>query len=384
MTMRTTVGRLLAVLLLLGLLAGCTGGGAAEEDAGDEPALGGGSEDPAEVAGVESEEESEPATGGGEVLARVQDAGQLVCGVNDGLPGFGILTAEGDFEGFDVDFCRAVAAAVLGDPGAVEFRPLSADERFPALSSGEVDLLSRNTTWTATRDGENGARFLTTTFYDGQGMMVRADSGFTAVDDLTDTTICVTSGTTTELNLASRFTGIPYEPLVLPDNEAIQTAFIEQRCDGWTSDTSQLASVRSAFPAEQGGPESLVILDEVFSKEPLGPAVADGDDQWAQVVDWVVHSLVQAEEYGITQANVEQQAAGEDPAIRQFLGQPGGEDDAVLDPGLGLEPDFAVDVITAVGNYGEIFERNITPLGVERGLNALWTDGGLHYAPPYR
>jgi general L-amino acid transport system substrate-binding protein len=220
-------------------------------------------------------------------------------------------------------------------------------------------------------------------------MMVSADSGFTAIDDLTDSSICVLSGTTTELNLATRMEGITYTPLTFDENPLIQAAFIEGQCDGWTSDKSQLAGVRSAWPEDQGGPEALVILDEVFSKEPLGPAVLDGDPQWAQAVDWIILATIQAEEFGIDSTNVDTFADTEDASIRRFLGLEVTTDDgtAPFDPGLGLPVDFAAQVIAAVGNYGEIYDRNVgpgTPLDLPRGLNALWTDGGLLYAPPYR
>lgn len=323
------------------------------------------------------------------LLADVQSRGSLLCGVNETVPGFGFLNADGSRAGFDIDYCRAVAAAVLGDPEAVEFVPLDAQQRFTALASGEIDVLIRNTTFTATRDGGEGATFLSTTFYDGQGMMVFSDSGFAAMEDLADTAICVLSGTTTELNLATRFAGIPYEPLTFEDNGVLQPAFVSGQCDGWTSDKSQLAGIRSAFPEDQGGPEALTILEETFSKEPLGPAVRDGDSQWAQIVDWVVNATILAEELGITSENVETFADTENADIRRLLGLEIESDDgtAVFDAGLGLEPGWAATVIGAVGNYGEIFNRNVgpeTPLGLERLLNDLWTNGGLLYSPPFR
>ena len=283
--------------------------------------------DPADVASRSEEtatEEAPVAGGEGETLASVTEAGTIVCGANTEVPGFGALDENGDFVGFDTDFCRALGAAVLGDPAAVEFRPLNSDQRFPALKSGEVDVLIRNTTWTATRDGSEGATFLTPNFYDGQGMMVNADAGFTALADMADTTICVTSGTTTELNLAARFAreSIAYTPSVFPDNETLQEAYIAEQCDGWTSDKSQLAGIRSAWPADAGGPESLVILDETFSKEPLAPVVRDGDSQWAQMVNWTVFALIQAEEFGVTQANVEEMKTSDNPEITRFLVSP--------------------------------------------------------------
>ncbi|HZC99602.1 MAG TPA: amino acid ABC transporter substrate-binding protein [Actinomycetes bacterium] len=316
-------------------------------------------------------------------LRQVRDRGTLNCGVNDAVPGFGFVTQAGDFQGFDIDYCRAVAAALFGDPAKVEFKPLTAEQRFTALQAGEIDVLIRNTTWTASRDGAEGSTFLTTTFYDGQGMMVRASSRFQKLEDMSGTTICTLSGTTTELNLASVFRArrIDHTPLSFEDNDTLQQAFTQRRCDGWTSDKSQLAGVRSNWPANQGGPDGLRILDETFSKEPLGPVVRDGDSQWAQVIDWVVLSTIQAEEFGVTSKNVDQMVNSQNPEIARFLGG------ADFDSGLGLPRDFAVKVIKAVGNYEEIYNRNVgpdTPLGLERGLNGLWTKGGLHYAPPYR
>ncbi len=322
-------------------------------------------------------------------LAEVQARGSLLCGVNNAVPGFGFVDESGEHVGFDIDFCRAIAAGVLGDAEAVEFVDLTAEQRFTALQSGEVDVLVRNTTYTSSRDGGNAATFLTTTYYDGQGMMVSADSGFTTIDEMTDTTICVLSGTTTELNLTTRMAGITYTPLTFEENPQIQAAFIEGQCDGWTSDKSQLAGVRSAWPEDQGGPEALVILEEVFSKEPLGPAVLDGDSQWAQAVDWIVLSTIQAEEFGIDSTNVDTFADTEDANIRRFLGLDveTEEGTAPFDPGLGLPVDFAAQVVGQVGNYAEIFDRNVgagSALQLERQYNALWTDGGLLYAPPYR
>ncbi|HEX2110902.1 MAG TPA: amino acid ABC transporter substrate-binding protein [Gaiellaceae bacterium] len=329
----------------------------------------------------------------GSVLDRVQERGQLVCGVNDAVPGFGVATEAGEYQGFDIEFCRVVAAAVLGDADAVEFRPLTAEQRFTALQGDEIDVLIRNTTRSASRDGGEGARFVTTTYYDGQAMMVNADSDFERLEDMDGTTICVLSGTTTELNLETIFRsrGIEYEPLSFEETDPLQEAFIGGRCDGWTSDRSQLAGFRAQWPQQQGGPDAVRILDEIMSKEPLGPAVRDGDPQWADAVDWAVIATLQAEEFGINQGNLEQMLQSENPDILRFLGQPveaeEGAAPAPFDPGLGLEPDFAATIVREVGNYGEIFNRNIgpnSPLELERGLNALWTDGGLHYPPPYR
>ena len=365
-----------SVLVCLALVtAGCLHGGDGDDDTAAQPAAG---------QTGETGETGQQGGEGGNVLQTVQDRGNLICGVNEAVPGFGIATEAGEFEGFDIDFCRVVAAAVLGDPDAVEFRPLTAEQRFTALQGGEIDVLIRNTTYTATRDGAEGARFLHTTYYDGQGMMVSADSEFQSLADLDGARICVLTGTTTELNLETVFQaeGLDYEPVAFEENDAVQQAFTAGRCDAWTSDISQLAGIRSAWPENEGGPEGLRILEEIMSKEPLGPAVRDGDDDWADAVNWAIIATVQAEELEITSENVEQMQQEDNPDIQRLLGQP--VEGEPFDPGLGLEPDFVVTVIREVGNYGEIFERNLGPLELERGLNALWTDGGLQYAPPYR
>jgi general L-amino acid transport system substrate-binding protein len=363
---------LFSVVLFLG--AGCSlgddddngGNGDASGDTGSAEAGGGGQ-------------------GGGSLLQEVQDRGTLRCGVNDAVPGFGFTGEGGEPEGFDIDFCKVIAAAVLGDAEAVEYTPLSAEQRFTALQSGEIDVLSRNTTYTASRDGTEGARFLHTTFYDGQGMMVRTESGHQTLEDLAGETICVLSGTTTELNLESQFQarGIDYTPLAFEDNEPLQAAFVEERCGAWTSDKSQLAGIRSNWPEGQGGPEALTILDETMSKEPLGPVVRDGDDDWADAVNWAIYATIQAEEFGLTSDNVGQ--GSDDPEIQRFLGE--AVEGEPFDAGLGLPDDFAVQVVTQVGNYGEIYDRNVGPgsaLELPRDFNALWTDGGLQFAPPYR
>jgi general L-amino acid transport system substrate-binding protein len=304
------------------------------------------------------------------------------CGTRDDLPGFATLDAAGERVGFDSDFCRVIAAAVLGDATKVDFVDLETEQRFTALQSGEIDVLVRNTTWTASRDGVEGATFVQPTFYDGQGMMVTVDSGLATLDDMDGAIVCVAGGTTSEGNVATEFArrGLTVEVQSFEDVTLLQEAFVAGRCDGWSSDTSQLTGLRSAFP---GGAESLVIFDEVFSKEPLAPAVADGDSRWAQAVDWAVYATIQAEELGITQANVGEQAASTDPNVQRFLGGVN-PDGTTLDVGFGLPADANLQVVTQVGNYGEIFERHLAPLGLERGLNALWNDGGLMYAPPFR
>lgn len=383
--MRTVSLKVWPLVLALALFAAACDGGAEPE-----PELPDDDQDSDVSLDAEDDQQGTTDTGGGDKLAEVQDRGELICGVNDEVPGFGFLNEDGEFEGFDVELCRAIAVAALGDAEAVEFRPVAVAERFTTLQADEIDVLSRNTTWTAARDGTEGAAFATTTYYDGQGMMVRADDGFDSIDDMENTVVCVLEGTTTELNLATRFAGIPYEPSTFSDIDDVQEAFIAEACDGWTSDTSQLAARRAVFPEEAGGPESLVIFDEVFSKEPLGPAVADGDQEWFDVVNWAVIALIQAEEFGITSDNIDEFEDTDNLDIRRFLGLPGADEedaDAVFDPGLGLDTDVNRQIIEQVGNYGELFERHLGPdtlLGLERGNNALWTEGGLLYPPPYR
>jgi general L-amino acid transport system substrate-binding protein len=325
---------------------------------------------------------SQAASGGpsaqGDRLQLVRDRGNLICGVNGALPGFSFLDQEtNEMSGFDADFCRAVAAAVLGDADAVEFRNLSTDARGPALQTGEIDVLIRNTTWTVARDTSWGL-FAPTTFYDGQGIMVREADGITTLEDLAGATICVQTGTTTELNLADVFEsrGIDFVPSTFAEIEQTYTAYDEASCDAVTSDRSQLVATRTTLT----NPDEHVILDDVLSKEPLGPVVPLGDDEWFNVVKWVVFATIQAEESGITSSNVQDMAGSDDPVVARLLGAEG-------DLGLGLEADWVVDVISAVGNYAEIYDRNLgpgTPFALERGPNSLWTEGGLLYAPPYR
>jgi general L-amino acid transport system substrate-binding protein len=312
-------------------------------------------------------------------LALVQGRGELICGVNGGLPGFSFLDqATGENTGFDADFCRAVAAAVLGDAEAVEFRATTADQRGPALQTGEVDVLIRNTTWTVSRDTAWGL-FAPTTFYDGQGMMVREADDITTLEDLEGANICVQSGTTSELNLADQMRGVDFTPSVFDTIEQTYATYDGGTCDAVTSDRSQLVSQRTIM----SDPDEHIILEEVMSKEPLGPAVPIGDDAWFNIVKWVVYATIEAEEQGITSDNVEEMRdTSENPVVRRLLGAEG-----ELGIGLGLQNDWVVDVILAVGNYGEIYDRNLgpgTPFDLERGPNALWTEGGLLYAPPYR
>ena len=320
----------------------------------------------------------------GSLLDAVKEAGVVRCGTRDALPGFAVLQGDGTHVGFDSDFCRAIAAAVLGDAEAVEMVDLETADRFTALQSGQIDVLVRNTTWTAQRDGVEGANFLQTNFYDGQGMMVNAGA-YDSIADMNGAVVCVAKGTTTEGNAAleSDRRGLNWEVRAFDDTDLLLEAFIAGQCDGWSSDVSQLTGFRSGFTA---GADALDILPEVFSKEPLGPAVLDGDTQWAQAVNWAIFATIQAEEFGITSANVDSFLTSEDIAIQRFLGVEIETDagTSALDPGLGLPTDFAYQVVKQVGNYGEIFDRHLTPLGLPRGENALWTDGGLMYAPPYR
>jgi general L-amino acid transport system substrate-binding protein len=315
------------------------------------------------------------------LLEAVRDRGTIRCGVNDVLPGFGVVDDAGNYSGFDIDFCRVVAAGILGDADAVEYVPLTAAERFTALQSGEIDVLIRNSTWTATRDGQEGSTFLFTTFYDGQGVMVPDASDVMSLEDLADANICVLSGTTTELNLTGVFNtrGIPFNPVVFADNTALRPQYEQGQCDAWTSDVSQLTASKAAIEGDGGAAQR--ILPDVISKEPLGPAVLDGDSAWAQAVEWSVMATVQAWEFGITSSNVGSFPTDDD-RIARFLGA--GEF-ADFDPGLGLDPDFAVQIISEMGNYEEIYNRHLVPIGLplEGTPNDLWTNGGLMYVPPF-
>ena len=318
---------------------------------------------------------------GGQTLAAVKDRGQVVCGSRTDLLGFGYLDSAGRNVGFDIDFCRAVAAAIFNDPEAVEFVPLTAAERGPALQTGEIDLLARNVTWTSSRDAQWG-NFTSVTFYDGQGMIVRKDLGATTMEDLDGATVCVTTGTTTELNLADNFRGrgIEFTAVTFEDTASVYSAYEDGRCDAATSDKSQLAAVREGF----ANPDDHMVMDVTMSKEPLTPAVPHGDDQWFDIIKTVVYVLVNAEEMGITSANVDEMMGSDNPAIKRLLGVEGsfGQED------LGLSNDFAANIIRAVGNYGEVYDRYMGPNGdafeLPRGPNKLWTDGGLIYAPPLR
>ena len=370
---------LLAVLLVLALaLAACGGQQAAPAgETGPQPVQ-------TVIVTVEVPAEGGGAAvpqGYGATLKTVKERGYLICGVNGQLPGFGYVNPQGEYEGFDVDFCKALAAAIFGDPTKVEYRPLTAKERFTALQTGEIDVLIRNTTWTLTRDTELGANFVATTFYDGQGIMVPKDSGVTKLEDLDGAKICVATGTTTELNLADQMAarGIDYTPVVFETADQVFGAYEEGRCDAVTTDKSGLVSRKVTLK----NPDAHIILEETLSKEPLGPVVRHGDDQWFDIVQWVVFATFTGEEFGITSQNVDDiKATTEDPNVKKFLGLEG-----EMGQKLGLSDDWAYNIIKMVGNYAEIYDRNLgpgTPFNLPRGLNASWKDGGLLYAPPIR
>ena len=314
-------------------------------------------------------------------LDDVKAKGHLQCGVSTGLAGFSFTDDAGGWDGFDVDYCRALAAAIFGDREAVKFTPTTGKTRFTALSSGEIDVLARNTTWTFSRDADLKLTFVGVNYYDGQGFMTRKDLGVTSASELDGATVCIQTGTTTELNLADYFraNGMEYEPVPIETNAEAQQKYLSDACDVYTTDASGLAATRATFE----DPENHVLLPEIISKEPLGPLVRHGDDQWGDIARWVLNALVIAEEKGITSENVEDMAANsEDPEIQRLLGGEG-----ELGAMVGLESNWAVSAILAGGNYGEIFDRHVgpdTPIGLERGLNAQWTDGGILYAPPFR
>jgi general L-amino acid transport system substrate-binding protein len=319
-----------------------------------------------------------PAAHAATTLAQVKAKGYLQCGVNTGLPGFGNPDSKGHWTGFDVDYCRAVAAAVFGDPAKVKFTPLDASQRFTALQSGEVDVLIRNTTWTMSRDTTLGLKFAGVNYYDGQGFMVRKSAGVKSIKELGGAAICVQNGTATQLNMADYFRShhIPYKPVSFEKLTEAIAAYDAGRCDAWTTDASGLAATR----LQLAKPDDHVILPEIISKEPLGPVVRQGDDQWFNIVKWTHYALLDAEEHGVTRANVDEMKKSTNPAIRRLLGVEGN-----FGKGIGLDRDWAYNIIKAEGNYGEIFERNLgmsSPLKIKRGLNALWNDGGLQYGMP--
>lgn len=357
-----------ALLIVLSMVLAACGGGAAAP-AEEAPAA----EAPA------AEEVAMPAAGS--TLETVKARGNVICGGNASVPGFGFLDTEGNFAGFDIDFCKAVAAAVFGDAEKYEIRALSSQERFTALQSGEIDVLIRNTTWTLSRDTDLGANFTATTFYDGQGFIVRKADGIVSLEDLEGGTVCVQTGTTTEANLADTMAarGISYEPVVYEDVEVGWTTYEEGRCDAYTTDKSGLVSRQTLLAV----PDDHVIMDETISKEPLGPVVRHGDDQWFDIVQWTVFATFFAEEHGITSANAgDKMASTTAPREKSFFGTEGD-----LGSFLGLDADWAYNVISQVGNYEEIYNRNLGPdtlTYIPRGYNSLYLDGGLLYAPAWR
>lgn len=314
-----------------------------------------------------------------QTLEQVKSRGSLNCGVSTGLPGFSSTDSAGNWQGLDADGCRAIAAAVLGDANSVSFVPLTAVERFTALQSGEIDVLVRNTTWTLTRDASLGLNFTGVNYYDGQGFLVSSDLGVSSALELDGAAVCIQSGTTTELNLADyfRFNGMSYEPVLYDTSEQTVSGFEAGRCDVLTTDQSGLYGLR----LQLSNPSGAIVLPEVISKEPLGPVVRQGDDNWFNVVKWVHFAQLNAEEMGITMANVDEMRSSSNPEVVRLLNsnEMGGF--------LNLEPTWAYNIVKQVGNYGEMFERTVgtgSPLQIERGINALWTNGGLQYGPPIR
>ncbi len=313
-------------------------------------------------------------------LDDVRAKGFVQCGVSQGLPGFSNADDAGNWTGLDVDLCRGVAAAIFGQADAVKYTPLSAKERFTALSSGEIDMLSRNTTWTMTRDTQLGLNFNAVNFYDGQGMMVPANLGVSSALELDGARICTNTGTTTELNITDYFraNGMTFELVAFEKADEVVAAYGAGRCDVWTTDRSGLAANRLKLP----DPDAHVVLPEVISKEPLGPAVRQGDDQWLDIVTWTHYAMVNAEELGVTSRNVDDMRGSDNPSIKRLLGQEGN-----FGQELGIRQDWGYQIIKQVGNYGEIYEKHVgpdTPLKLDRGVNALWTDGGLQYGIPVR
>ncbi len=311
-------------------------------------------------------------------LDSIKKKGFIQCGVNTGLAGFSAPDSKGEWRGIDVDLCRAVAAAVFGDATRVRYTPLTAQQRFTALQSGEIDILSRNTTWTLTRDVSLGINFVGVNYYDGQGFMVPKKRNVKSARQLGGASVCVQPGTTTELNLADYFRAnkMKFKPVVIEKLEEVLNAYFAGRCDVYTTDMSGLVAVRAS---RAPNPAEHVILPEVISKEPLGPAVRQGDDRWFSIAKWSLFAMIEAEEHNLTSANIDQHLNSPSPVIQRFVGASGD-----MGKMLGLENRWAFNIIKQVGNYGESFDRNLTPLGFERGINKLWNQGGLMYAPPIR
>lgn len=313
-------------------------------------------------------------------LDAVKAKGYVQCGVTGGVPGFSAPDANNNWSGLEVDYCRALAAAIFNNADAVRYTPLTSQERFTALSAGEIDVLSRTTTWTMSRDTQLGIKFIGTMFYDGQGFMVRKADNIKSALDLGGAAICIESGTTTELNAADYFAAnkLEFNTVVFVDQDEVVKAYEDGRCDVYTTDSSALAAERSKFAA----PDDHIILPEIISKEPLGPVVRQGDDGWFNIARWTYYALLEAEELGVTQANVDDMLASDNPAIKRLLGVEGD-----FGTPIGLTKDWAYQIVKALGNYGEIYDRHVgpnTPIGLARGLNALWRDGGIQYSPPIR
>ena len=315
-----------------------------------------------------------------QTLAAIKSRGELICGANGTLAGFGLPDPQGNWTGFDVDFCRAIAAAIFNDPTKVKFVPLTAKDRFTALQSGEIDVLSRNTTWTLSRDTSLGLDFVAVTYYDGQGFMVRKALKVSSALELNGAAVCVQQGTTSELNLADYFRAnqMQLKTVTFATGDEARKAYESGRCDAYTTDSSGLYGERQKLAV----PGDHIVLPEIISKEPLTPAVRHGDNQWTDIVRWTHFAMIDAEELGVTQANVDEKLKSDDPETRRMLGAEGQYGEA-----LGLTNDWVYRIIKHVGNYGEVFERNVgqgSPLKIVRGLNALWTKGGLQYGPPFR
>lgn len=310
----------------------------------------------------------------------VLERGELVCGVSGEVPGFSFIGSDGEYSGIDVDMCRAIAAALFDDPTAVQYKNLNAKERFAALQTGEIDILSRNTTWTTSRDTSVGLEFAPITFYDGQGMMVRKDSGITSLEDMADADICIQIGTTSELNLADqmRKRGIEFTPISFEGANESFNAYNQGRCVGITADRSALNGRR----VQLSEPDAHMLIDDVLSKEPLAPAVVNGDARWSDAVTWIVYATIAAEELGVDSTNIAEMSSSDNAEVKRFLGAEGD-----LGTNMGLSNDFAARVISHVGNYSEIYDRNLGPnsdFALPRGQNQLWSEGGLMYAPPFR
>ncbi|MCG8419235.1 MAG: amino acid ABC transporter substrate-binding protein [Proteobacteria bacterium] len=369
--------KLAIVLIIVAAIAGYFAGGMGSDKPAEPTAT---ATTPAPKPQADDKKIPDKAKESSNTLAAVKNKGFLSCGVNTGLPGFSAPDSSNKWTGIDVDVCRAVAAAVLGDATKVKYTPLTAKERFTALQSGEIDILSRNTTWTHTRDTSLGLNFAGVNYYDGQGFMVKKALGVKSAKELDGAVMCIQAGTTTELNLADyfRYNNLKYKSVTFDTTDQTREGFEANRCDVLTSDQSQLYGLRTKL----NDPDSAIVLPEVISKEPLGPSVRQGDDAWFNVVRWTLSAVINAEELGVTSQNVDQMKSSNNPEIKRLLGVTGD-----MGAKLGLDGSWALQAIKQVGNYSEIFERNVgsgSPLKISRGLNALWNKGGIMFAPPIR